>query len=131
MPHFIMEYSANLDNDLDIPLLFKKLNDTAMATGIFPLSGVRTRAVRCEHYRIADGDPDNSFIYFTAKVGTGRDIELLRSVCDKIFATITEVLQPVYDRRHLTIGFEMSELHPVLTYKKNNIEKKLKTSKTA
>ncbi len=55
MPHFIMEYSANLDDDLDIPALFEQLNDTAIATGVFPIGGIRTRAIRCEYYRIGEG----------------------------------------------------------------------------
>ncbi len=126
MPHFIMEYSANLDNDLNIPALFEKLNESAIATGVFPIGGIRTRAVRCEHYRIAEGDPENAFIYFTAKVGAGRDLDVLKAACDKIFATITEYLQPIYGDRYLSIGFEMSEIHPVLTYKKNNIHEKFK-----
>ena len=126
MPHFIMEYSANLDDDLDIPVLFERLNETAIATGVFPIGGIRTRAVRCEHYRIAEGDPDNAFVYFTARVGAGRDAKVLKEACDKIFSTVTEILQPIYDRRYLSIGFEMAEIDPVLSYKKNNIHEKFK-----
>lgn len=126
MPHFIMEYSANLDDDLNIPDLFEQLNKTAIATGVFPIGGIRTRAVRCEHYRIADGDPENCFVYFTAKVGAGRDLDVLKAACDEIFATVTACLQPIFDRRHMSIGFEMSEIHPVLNYKKNNLHEKLR-----
>ncbi len=126
MPHFIMEYSANLDDELDIPALFEQLNNTAIATGVFPIGGIRTRAVRCEHYRIAEGDPENAFVYFTARVGAGREIEVLKSACDEIFAVLSDLLQPIYDRRYLSIGFEMAEIHPVLSYKKNNIHEKFK-----
>jgi len=34
----------------------------AVETGIFPLGGIRVRAVRCEHYAIADGNPDLGFL---------------------------------------------------------------------
>ena len=71
MPHFIMEYSANLDEDLDIPELFRQLNETAIGTGVFPIGGIRTRAIRCEHYRIAEGDPDNTFIHLPPRWGQG------------------------------------------------------------
>lgn len=125
MPHFIMEYSANLDDDLNIPDLFEKLNETAIATGVFPIGGIRTRAIRCEHYRIGEGDPDNTFVHLTAKVGSGRDAAVLKDAADQVFATFTEQLQPVFDRRYMSIGFEMIELHPVLNYKKNNIHAKI------
>lgn len=125
MPHFIMEYSANLDDDLDIPVLFEQLNATAIATGVFPLGGIRTRAVRCEHYRIAEGDPENTFVYLTAKVGAGRDHELLKQAAGKVFETLTTYLQPVYDRRYMSIGFDLQELNPEFAFKQNNIHNKL------
>lgn len=129
MPHFIMEYSANLDDDLDIPALFEALNETAIATGVFPIGGIRTRAVRCEHYRIAEGDPDNTFVHLTAKVGSGREPEVLKAAADKVFETFTQQLQPVFDRRYMSIGFELTELHPTLNYRQNNIHQKLAAKK--
>ncbi|MGB1238352.1 MAG: 5-carboxymethyl-2-hydroxymuconate Delta-isomerase, partial [Pseudomonadales bacterium] len=120
MPHFIMEYSANLDEDLDIPALFKQLNDTAVATGVFPLGGIRTRAIRCEHYRIAEGDPENTFVHLTAKVGAGRSPEVLKAAADKVFETFTAALQPAFERRYMSIGFEMIELNELRNYKQNN-----------
>ncbi len=125
MPHFIMEYSANLDDDLDIPTLFEKLNETAIATGVFPIGGIRTRAVRCKHFRVGEGDPNNTFVHLTAKVGSGREPEVLKAAADKVFETFTAQLQPIFDRRFMSIGFEMTELHPVLNYKKNNIHEKI------
>lgn len=125
MPHFIMEYSANLDNDLDIPELFRQLNETAIATGVFPIGGIRTRAIRCEHYRIAEGDPENTFVHLTAKVGAGRAPEVLKAAGDLVFETFTAFLQPVFERRYMSIGFELTELHPTLNYKQNNIHQKL------
>jgi len=125
MPHFIMEYSANLDDDLDIPALFQQLNETAIATGVFPIGGIRTRAIRCEHYRIAEGDPDKTFVHLTAKVGAGREPEVLKAAADKVFETFTAFLQPVFERHYMSIGFELTELHPTLNYKQNNIHQKL------
>lgn len=130
MPHFIMEYSANLDEDLDIPALFEQLNDTAIATGVFPLGGIRTRAIRCEHYRIGEGDPDNTFVHLTAKVGAGREPAVLKAAADKVFAAFTAALQPVFDRRYMSIGFEMIELNELRNYKQNNIHQKLAALKT-
>lgn len=125
MPHLIMEYSANLDEDLDIPVLFEQMNATALETGVFPIGGIRTRAVRCEHYRIGEGDPDNTFVYLTIKVGAGRDLETLKDAGAKIFETLTNYLQPIFDRRYMSIGLDIQELHPELGFKQNNIHKKL------
>ena len=54
MPHFTIEYSANLDSRLDIGAVCEIVRKAAVETGIFPLGGIRVRAIRCEHYAIAD-----------------------------------------------------------------------------
>ena len=63
MAHFIYEYSSNLPEDtLDLPELMAKMHAVAAETGIFPLSGMRSRAIRCNDFRVADGAPDKGFI---------------------------------------------------------------------
>ena len=121
-----MEYSANLDRDLDISALFTHLSAAALETGIFPLGGIRLRAHRCTDYRIGDGAPENGFIHLTVKIGAGRSDRVLKKAADTIFAALLSKVDPIFDNRPLSVGFEMSELHPVLNYKKNNIHEILK-----
>ena len=63
MPHLTIEYSANLDGELDLPALIETLHTTAVGIDAFPLAGMRTRAARREHFRVADGHADNAFIH--------------------------------------------------------------------
>ena len=56
MPHFTIEYSANLDKRVDMAKVVEVVRKAATETGIFPLGGIRVRAVRCEHYAIGDGN---------------------------------------------------------------------------
>ena len=49
MPHFTIEYSANLDGRVDMGLVVELVREAAVETGIFPLGGIRVRAIRCEH----------------------------------------------------------------------------------
>ena len=131
MPHFILEYSANLEDELDLPVLFEKLHTTAIATGVFPPGGIRTRAVRCDQYRIANGDPELGFVHMTTKMGHGRPLEVRQEAGKKIFATLTEHLEPVFDTHYMGISFEIVELHPDLNFKINNIHEKLKKESSA
>ena len=58
MAHFIYEYSANLPSTLlDLQTLMAKMHATAARTGVFPQSGMRSRAFRCDEFYLADGDP--------------------------------------------------------------------------
>ena len=49
-------------SQLDFPGLLKALRASALATGVFPLGGIRVRAYQADHYLIADGHPANAFV---------------------------------------------------------------------
>ena len=99
MPHFILEYSANVKDELNLDGLFKALHETALETGVFPLGGIRFRAVRCDDYLIADADPENAFVHLTAKIGRRREPDVRQVVAEKIFNTLVEYLDPLYQER--------------------------------
>jgi 5-carboxymethyl-2-hydroxymuconate isomerase len=123
MPHFILEYSRNLE--LDVPALFRKLRAAALETGIFPLGGIRFRAIACDDYLVADGKPENAFVHLTLKLGHGRSLEVRRRAGERLFSSLTEHLNSAFEARPLAISFEMTELDPELSFKKNNIHAKL------
>ena len=88
MPHFVVEYSSNLEDEIDTAELFRKLHDTAIETGVFPIGGIRSRAVRCDQFRIADGDPELGFVHLTIKLGAGREIAVRRVAGERLFETL-------------------------------------------
>lgn len=126
MPHFIAEYSANLQDSVEFQDLFQQVNDFLGNTGVFPLGGIRSRAIRLDQYRVADGKHDYAFVHMTLKVGSGRDLETRQKVASELFALIEQFFQPLKAERLLAISFEMTELDPVLNFKSNNIHQFLK-----
>ncbi|MEN3977890.1 5-carboxymethyl-2-hydroxymuconate Delta-isomerase [Acinetobacter sp. CWB-B33] len=129
MPHFIAEYSANIQEDIDFQDFFTKVNTFLGSTGVFPLGGIRSRAIRMDDYVIADAKHDYAFIHMTLKVGAGRDLETRQRVAEELFALIDAHFKPLKDKRLLAISFEMTELDPVLNYKSNNIHQFLNAQK--
>lgn len=85
MPHLIVEYSANLEQALDIAKLVAALHEAALETGVFPIGGIRTRAARRDVYRIADGHAGNGFIHVQARIGAGRPPEVRQQAAEHIF----------------------------------------------
>lgn len=126
MPHFIAEYSANLQDSVNFQDLFQQVNDFLGNTGVFPLGGIRSRAIRLDQYRVADGKHDYAFVHMTLKVGSGRDLETRQKVASELFAVIEQFFQSLKAERLLAISFEMTELDPVLNFKSNNIHQFLK-----
>jgi len=126
MPHFLVEYSSNLEEALDLPALFEKLHAVAGKSGVFPVAGMRSRGLPREHYRLADGHPDNGFVHVNLRVGAGRDVETLRREGEAIFAALTEHMAALFKERPLALSFEISEIHPEFNFKKGNIRDYLK-----
>ena len=121
MPHQIIEYSANLDAKMDVQALVDGLHQVAMDTDGLPVGGLRTRAARREQYCIADRHPDNIFVHVILKLGHGRTTEAKKEFGEKLFATLCELLEPVYSTSPLSISFEIQEIDPELTWKRNNL----------
>src|ERR1700745_1072841 len=126
MAHIQIEYSANLEQHIDFTKFIDAVHRAALGTGIFPIGGLRTRAYATQHYRIADGHPDNAFVHTMLRVGHGRDVETRKRACDAIFAAICDQLAGLYERIPLGLSLEMQEIDPVLTLKKNNLHEYVK-----
>ena len=43
MPHFIAEYTDNIEPQADLPGLFEKIHRVLGDSGVFPLGGIRSR----------------------------------------------------------------------------------------
>ena len=78
MPHLTLEYSANLASGESIDQLCETLAHVLDAqrdengARVYPRGGIRTRALRCEQYFVADGNPENAFMHGCLKIGAGR-----------------------------------------------------------
>ena len=109
MPHITLEYSANLDNVLDMPGLCAVLRDAAVATGIFPLAGTRVRAFAATHVVIADGDPAHGFIDIAVRIGAGRDAETQARAADAIFDAASAFTADHMARAPFLLSLELRE----------------------
>jgi 5-carboxymethyl-2-hydroxymuconate isomerase len=121
VPHLIIEYSANIEDRFDLEALLDRLHETAVATGMFPLGGIRIRAYAAHRFRIADCAPENAFVHVTAMVGSGRPLDRRQRVSEQLFEAICDQLEPLSANSPLAISFNMREFDPVLNFKKNNL----------
>jgi 5-carboxymethyl-2-hydroxymuconate isomerase len=126
LPHLIVEYSANIEDQIALDALLDKLHTCALSTGVFPIGGLRVRAHRADAYRIADKAPDNAFVHVTALIGHGRPLDVQQRAGEELLATLAEHLMPLYERSPLAISLNIQESHPVLNFKKNNLHEYVK-----
>ena len=126
MPHFSIEYSVNLDARIDMADVVEVVRKAAVETGIFPLGGIRVRAVRCEHYAIADGNPDFAFLDMVLRLGEGRDLQTRKTAGEHIFRALSAYLDPVFAKGKLALSFDMQINDKETSWKRNNIHEALK-----
>ena len=128
MPHFTIEYSANLDKRVDMAKVVEVVRKAAVETGIFPLGGIRVRAIKCEHYAIADGDPNLGFLSMVLRLGEGRDLATRQKAGEHIFKALSAYLDPVFANGRFALSFDMQINDKETSWKRNNIHEALKAT---
>ena len=126
MPHFTIEYSANLDERVDMGHVVDLVRKAAVETGLFPLGGIRVRAVRCEHFAIADGSAHFSFLDMVLRLGEGRDLAARKKAGEHIFKALSAYLDPVFANSKFALSFDMQINDKETSWKRNNIHEALK-----
>ena len=95
MPHFHLEYSANLATLVDMAGLCENLRKAAARIEIFPLAGIRVRATKVDHYAIAGGDEKHGFIDLTIRFRQGRSSAVKQKAVEEIFDNMRTFMEPV------------------------------------
>ena len=126
MPHFTIEYSANIDGHVDMAKVVELVRKAAVETGIFPLGGIRVRAIRCDHYAIADGRKDFGFLDMVLRLGEGRDLATRQKAGEHIFKALSAHLDPVFANSKFALSFDMQINDKEMSWKRNNIHDALK-----
>lgn len=127
MPHFIVEYTDNIKNEANISKLFEEIHKVLIARDtVFPIGGIRSRAIEVNDYRIADGAEDDAFVHAVLKIGAGRSEEIKKEVCDALFEVMKDHFSILMSNRYLALSMELIEFSEAGTYKLNNIHSRFK-----
>ena len=121
MPHFSIEYSANLEEMVDIAALCDHLRRAAIETGVFPMPGVRVRAFRADHVSIADGDAKHAFLDLSIRLRGGRPAEAKTRATQAVFDALKEFMAPALAHHSIALSVEMRDIDPDLSPKTGTI----------
>jgi 5-carboxymethyl-2-hydroxymuconate isomerase len=126
MPHVTVEYSANLDDKVDMKGLCETIRKAMLATGIFETGAVRVRAIRCDAYAIADALPENAFIDISLRMGEGRSMEVKKTAGTAISYSAGTFLDRLFETPHFALSVEVREISSELSWKKNAMHARLR-----
>lgn len=126
MAHFSIEYSANLEDMVDIAALCDHIRRAAIETGVFPMPGIRVRAFRAAHVSIADGDPKHAFLDLSIRLRAGRPPQAKARATQAIFEAVQGFMAPALAQHSIAISLEMRDIDPDLSPKAGTIRDHLK-----
>ncbi len=125
MPHIIIEYSTNLETICDPQDLVDDLHAAAIADGIGPLTGVRTRAAARDLYQVADSHERNAFVAIVARIGPGRaapeKTRFLTALLDAAERSMAEAMQ----QYAIAFSCEVQEIDAEFRVNRNHVKTRL------
>ncbi|MCV0426954.1 MAG: 5-carboxymethyl-2-hydroxymuconate Delta-isomerase [Roseibium sp.] len=121
MPHISLEFSANLEERIDIQALCEHLRVEASTIAAFPMPGIRVRALKADHYAIADGNSKHSFIDISVRLRAGRSEQVKQDAAQRLFDAAKTYLEPVLKTSSLALSLEMRDIDPELSPKTGTI----------
>lgn len=121
MPHIAIEYSANLEEIVDVQGLCEALRIAGIETEIFPMPGIRVRAFRSDHYAIADGNPRHGFVDISIRLREGRPQEKKEAATAHLFSVAKAFLASAFDNHSIALSMEMRDIDARLSPKSGTI----------
>lgn len=122
MPHIVVEYSVNLEEQISAGELVRRVHEAALGTAVFEVGAVRTRGEPRQLYEIADGDPENAFIHVAARIAPGRDPDTRRRIGQALLDALWSIAEPIWDTTPLGLSVEVNEIDDTAALRKNNLQ---------
>lgn len=126
MAHATVEWTDNLEGEFDLKALLSLIAEEMRerSEGVFPVGGIRVRAIRLTDYVIADGKGANdAFINIDVKMGAGRSEEFRKAFFQQMFDAVKAQLGDLFERRPLALSLYVEEAEG---WKHNTIHSRLK-----
>lgn len=128
MPHLVILYSSNLEQETDMSTLCRELADTMIeqfddesGEQVFPTGGTRVFAYPAPHYAVADGKRDYAFVYLNLRMGFGRSDTVKERAGQALLAKTKAHFATLYEKRWLGITLQVDEGGEVYNAKHSNI----------
>lgn len=121
MPHFVIEYSANLEPDIDLRAIVDTVHKSAVDSGLFKVGGIRVRTLRHDIYKVADGNPENAFLHIRVAILEGRSAEDRERFGNATLAAADAQLANAHKKRGIALSVEIGEIDHNMSFKKNSL----------
>jgi len=116
MPHLLIHYTANLEEEGRFSELCRDLADTMLSVQddqgkpVFPIGGTRVLAYPAKHHAVSDGKADYGFVYLNLRMGTGRSDATKARAGDQLSQCVRAHFAQLLKRRPIGITLQIDEI---------------------
>jgi 5-carboxymethyl-2-hydroxymuconate isomerase len=110
MPHFVLEYSRDVEQSADIPAVMKTVQDVADECDFMNVADVKIRAKAYDHFLMPSAG--QSFLHVTVYLLSGRSDDMKESLAISLREKLTALLPTV-----TSVSFDIRDMNRT-AYKK-------------
>ena len=122
MPHLVIEYSENLEDELDIAALVGAIHRAGCSCPTVATAALKTRAIGYRHQLCADGDPAYRFVALTMRLLDGRSDDQKKQIGDILFAALEEATAGVDRTAGFALSLDLAEMDQTTYRKEHNFD---------
>ena len=127
MPHLVLLYTPNIEQQTDMTALCRNLADAMLdvrdedGKQVFPTGGVRVLAYPASHFAVADGQRDYAFVYLNLRMGRGRNGAIKQHAGEVLLAAAKAHFGPLFTRQLVGVTLQIDEGAEVFNGRHSNI----------
>ena len=126
MAHLILQYSCELEKKYDFQDLVNNLRKVMVETTLFPVGGIRVRALPTQINSIADGDSLNVYVDLVLRMGSGRTLSDKQKIGKDLMKFLEFYFKNEIKEEYFALSLEIIDINPSLSWKLNTIHSRLK-----
>lgn len=115
MPHTVIQYTLNLETQVDMPALCKDIAGALIALRdehggpLFPIGGTRVLAYPAQVFAVADGNDDYGFCYVNVRIAAGRSDAKKKEAGDAVLAQVRARFSSAFEKKHIGVTVQVDE----------------------
>ena len=115
MPHVAIQYTLNLETQVDMPALCRDVADALIEQRdekggpLFPVGGTRVLAYPAQVYAVADGKDDYGFCYINIRIAAGRSDARKKAVGDAVLARVQARFASAFENKRVGVTIQIDE----------------------
>ncbi len=117
MPHLTLEYTDNIQADINFEDLFSELHGVLVQFADIDINNCKSRAIKLDNYFISDGVNPDSFVHLSVRIFSGRSDELKKTIGEQLKNVLIDKFTNQSNKASPQITIEIQEINKEYYFK--------------